>query len=122
MWPGSINSISGIENAKKINGPKFIQILSPCPTGWYYPPEKSVEISRLAVQSGIFPLFEYSNSIMKVTKPSKPVSIREYLSMQKRFAHLNNNDIESIQKGVDERMDFLLSKEREGKTLNKISQ
>ena len=114
--------IRKIENAKKINGPKFIQILSPCPTGWYYPPEKSVEISRLAVQSGIFPLFEYSNGIMKVTKPSKPVSIREYLSMQKRFAHLNNNDIESIQKGVDERMDFLLSKEREGKTLNKISQ
>jgi hypothetical protein len=40
--------------------------------------------------------------------------------MQKRFAHLGDDDIETIQKAVDQRMDYLLSKEREGKTLNKI--
>lgn len=105
--------IRKIGNAKKINGPKFIQILAPCPTGWYFPPEKSIEISRLAVQSGIFPLYEYANGVMKVTRQSKPASIRDYVGMQKRFAHLDDKDIENIKKGVDSRMEFLLAKERE---------
>lgn len=113
--------IRKIGNAKKIKGPKFIQILAPCPTGWYFPPEKSVEISRLAVQSGIFPLYECANGIMKVTKPSKPVDIREYLSVQKRFADLDDSDIENIQKAVDSRMDFLLSKEKQTSVSGKPS-
>ncbi len=106
--------IRKIGNAKKISGPKFIQILAPCPTGWYYPPEKSVEVSRQAVQSGIFPLFEYINGSIKVTKPSKPISVREYVSGQKRFAHLDDNDIEKIQNTVNKRMRYLLSMEKEG--------
>ncbi len=105
--------IRKVTTAKNIKGPKFIQILAPCPTGWYFPPEKSIEISRLAVQSGIFPLYEYKNGVMKVTKPAKTATIREYVEMQKRFAHLDDADIENIQRGVDSRMDFLLSREKE---------
>lgn len=97
-----------ISNAKRINGPKFIQILSPCPTGWYYSPEKTVEVSRLAVQSRIFPLFEYMDGKFKLTRPTKPVGVREYLEVQSRFSHLNESEIAEIQKGTDERWAELL--------------
>lgn len=104
--------IRKISNARKIHGPKFIQILSPCPTGWYFPPEKSIEISRLAVQSGVFPLYEFQNGVLKVARQSKSVSIREYVSLQNRFAHLNDEDLEKIQEFVDRRMNYLLELEK----------
>ena len=105
--------IRKIGNAKKINGPKFIQILAPCPTGWYFPPEKSVEISRLAVQSGVFPLFECINGVMKVNKPGKRVTVKEYLESQKRFANMEDDDIEKVQEYLDRRMRYLLSREKD---------
>lgn len=105
--------IRKVNNAKKIKGPKFIQVLSPCPTGWYFPPEKSVEISRLAVQSGIFPLYEYQNGVLKVAKQSTKVSIRDYIEAQSRFSHLDDSDIEQIQETVDRRMQHLLELEKE---------
>ncbi len=105
--------IRKVNNAKKINGPKFIQILSPCPVGWYFPPEKSIEVSRLAVQSGIFPLYEFQNGVLKVTKQPRPVSVREYLSMQNRFRSLDEDDIKKIEKYAEERMEYLIGKEKE---------
>lgn len=110
--------IRKIENARKLKGPKFIQILSPCPTGWYFPPEKSIEISRLAVQSRVFPLYEYMNGRLKVTKPSGNVSVRDYTSIQKRFAHLDEQDYEVIQEYIDNRWNSLLRKESETKEIN----
>ncbi len=107
--------IRKIENAKKTRGPKFIQILSPCPTGWYFPPEKSVEISRLAVKSGIFPLYEYREGKLKVTRQSAPADVKEYVSAQSRFAHLDDSDIERIKDYADWRMNYLLAKEKETK-------
>ncbi len=105
--------IRKIVNAKKIAGPKFIQILSPCPTGWYFPSEKTIEISRMAVQSGMFPLYEYSNGKLRVTKPSKTISIRDYVSVQDRFMHLDEEDVSNLQSAVDQRMKNLLDRERE---------
>lgn len=104
--------IRKVSNARKIHGPKFIQILSPCPTGWYYSPEKTVEVSRLAVQSRIFPLYEFMDGKFKLTKPTKPVSVREYLEIQNRFSHLNDSEIEEIQAGTDERWAELLKIEK----------
>lgn len=105
--------IRKIRNAKSIHGPKFIQVLSPCPTGWYFPPEKSIEISRLAVQSRVFPLYEYMNGKLKLTKQSGNVSIRDYTALQKRFAHLDDSDYEHIQEFIDQRWNMLLRKESE---------
>lgn len=103
--------IRKFQKAKEMKGPKFIQILAPCPTGWYYPPEKSIEISRLAVQSKVFPLFEYSNGAFKVTRPPKAIPVKEYLAPQERFSHLNEDEIEEIQKDVDDRWEDLLRRE-----------
>ena len=104
--------IRKINNAKAVHGPKFIQILAPCPTGWYYSPEKTVEISRLAVQSRMFPLFEYVNGKFTLSKPSKTVPVTEYLDAQNRFSHLSTEEKEEIQKDVEERWSDLMKMEK----------
>lgn len=100
-----------IENAKKTEGPKFIQILAPCPTGWYYSPEKTIEVSRMAVRTHVFPLYEFHNGKFKLNKPQKPLEVREYLGMQNRFSHLTDDEIGGIQSYIDERWAELLTRE-----------
>lgn len=104
--------IKKVNNARKVKGPKFIQILAPCPTGWYYPPEKSVEISRLAVLTRVFPLYEYIEGSFKLMKPTGKADLRDYLSLQKRFEYLDDDDIRNIQKAIDERWEMLLKREK----------
>ncbi|MEM0134031.1 MAG: 3-methyl-2-oxobutanoate dehydrogenase subunit beta [Thermoplasmatales archaeon] len=101
-----------VTTAKSIKGPKFIQILSPCPPGWYYNSSDTIKVSKLAVESKIFPLYEFRNGQFKLYKPAKTVPVSEYLSLQGRFGHLKEDDIKEIEKGVEERWAFLLKKEQ----------
>ncbi len=105
--------IRKIKAAQRVAGPKFFQILSPCPTGWYYPPERTVEVSRLAVQSRMFPLYEFSGGHFKLSRPGKPVTVREYVSGQDRFSHLTDQEIASLQDMVEERWNRLLQLEKD---------
>ena len=97
-----------VEKAMGIKGPRLIQLLSPCPTGWDYDPKHTVEIGRLAVRCGIWPLKEYAEGKTIHTRLPRPrLPVEEYLRLQGRFAHLfepNRNDalIAEIQAGVDE--------------------
>jgi pyruvate ferredoxin oxidoreductase beta subunit len=78
-----------IEKAKSMKGPRMIIALSPCPTGWDYDPKESVEIGKLAVKTGIWPLKEYIDGKVVHTKlPHPRIPIEEYLQKQGRFAHL----------------------------------
>ncbi len=96
--------INKIEKASKIIGPKYIQIHAPCPTGWRYDTSLSIEIARLAVQSGMWILAEYENGEFKPRKIAKKVPVKEYLKLQGRFGHLPDEEIEKIQKYIDERL------------------
>jgi pyruvate ferredoxin oxidoreductase beta subunit len=78
-----------IEKLQSIRGPRLLIALSPCPTGWGFDPSDSVEIGRLAVQTGVWPLKEYEEGRVIHTKiPEKRVPVDEYLGKQERFAHL----------------------------------
>lgn len=78
-----------IEKAKDIKGPKLIIILSPCPTGWDFEPSMSIEIGKLAVRTGVWPLKEYIDGKITHTKvPQKREPVEEYLKTQGRFKHL----------------------------------
>ena len=46
------------------DGPSYIQIFSPCPTGWKHPTDQSIEISKLAFNTNIFPLYEIENGVL----------------------------------------------------------
>ncbi len=78
-----------IEQARSLKGPRLIISLAPCPTGWGYEPSKTVEIGKLAVQTGIWPLREFLDGKVVHTKiPHPRLPVEEYLHCQGRFRHL----------------------------------
>jgi pyruvate ferredoxin oxidoreductase beta subunit len=78
-----------IEKAKNIQGPRMILALAPCPTGWNFEPQEAVEIGKLAVKTGAWPLKEYIDGRVTHTKiPHPRLPVEEYLKKQGRFAHL----------------------------------
>ena len=78
-----------IEKARDMSGPRMIIALAPCPTGWDYDPRESVEIARLAVKTGIWPLKEFENGVVTHTRmPRERPPVEDYLKLQGRFRHL----------------------------------
>ena len=78
-----------VEKARSLEGPRMIIALSPCPTGWDFDPRETVNIGRLAVRTGVWPLKEYVDGRIVHTKvPRERVPVEEYLRVQGRFAHL----------------------------------
>jgi pyruvate ferredoxin oxidoreductase beta subunit len=96
-----------IEAAQNLRGPKLILALAPCPTGWDFDPAQMVEVGRLAVRSGIWPLKETVDGRTIHTKvPRQRVAVEEYLKLQGRFRHLfepqrNEELLAEIQADVD---------------------
>lgn len=95
-----------VEKAKAAtaNGPAYIHVHAPCPTGWGCRPEHTVEVARLAVQSLCWPLYEISNGVdYKITVPiAKPRPVADYLKLQKRFSGVMAEQITEMQKAVEE--------------------
>ncbi|MFH1431755.1 MAG: pyruvate synthase subunit PorB [archaeon] len=91
-----------IKKALSIKGPKFIQIHAPCPVGWYFESEKTIEIAKLAVDSKMWPLYEVEDGKKTVTYKPKGTPVADYLNPQKRFRHLTVDDIKEYQKRVDD--------------------
>ncbi len=82
-----------IEKAAALKGPRLILALSPCPTGWYFPPEKTVEVGRSAIKTGVWPLKEYVDGRIVHNKVPRPRdAVEEYLRLQGRFSHLFEPD------------------------------
>jgi pyruvate ferredoxin oxidoreductase beta subunit len=75
--------------AMGIDGARYIHIHVPCPLGWGSASEDTIRVARLAVESGLFPLFEAHYGEVTVHTPIRhKVPVTEYLKLQKRFAHL----------------------------------
>jgi pyruvate ferredoxin oxidoreductase beta subunit len=90
-------------------GPTFVRIFAPCVPGWRYPENKTVEVARLAVETGYFPLFEWEEGQFKLNPPSnkhldkeRRSPIWEFLRLQERFSHLDERQIAEIQNEVDQ--------------------
>ncbi len=98
-----------IQKAKAISGPKYIHVHTPCPSGWGFNPRYSVKVGRLAVESGLYDLYENENGHFRLSAPSerllskkrRPVS--EYLETQTRFRNFSEKQTEAIQAEVDEK-------------------
>jgi len=104
-----IDFVNKLRKAKEIKGTKYIHILAPCPTGWRYDTSKTVELGRLAVQTGLWALFEIEYGKFKLNSPSdrlvdkaKRKPVKEYLTLQGRFRNLTEEDVKRIQSWVDE--------------------
>ena len=94
-----------VKKALSIRGPKYLQIHVPCPLGWKSESEKTIEIARLAVSCGLYPLVEYENGkLTNVLKIPAPKPVAEYCRLQGRFKHLLKNEAElkKVQAVADE--------------------
>ncbi|MGD2142807.1 MAG: thiamine pyrophosphate-dependent enzyme [Candidatus Bathyarchaeota archaeon] len=97
-------------------GLAFIHIQQPCATGWYFPPEKTVEVGRLAVQTGAWPLIEVEGGNLKLNvKPRELKPLDDYLKLQRRFRHLSDEQIQIFQAEVTKDWENWLELEKMGR-------
>ncbi len=94
-------------------GPAFLNVLSPCHRGWRFPLEDTIKISKLAVQTNFWPLYEVENGKYKLNyKPKERLPITEWMKPQGRYKHLltpeNESIVEEIQQEVDDNWERLL--------------
>lgn len=90
-----------VQKAMRLHGSRYIHVHVPCPLGWGTEPRDTVRVARLAIETGLFPLFEAEfgkvtdRALIRHVKP-----VEEYLRLQKRFVHLfqPNADPESIKR------------------------
>ncbi|RDU57536.1 thiamine pyrophosphate-dependent enzyme [Helicobacter sp. MIT 99-5507] len=106
-----------IKRALDTEGPTFINAMSACTTEWRFSSNKTVEVSDLAVDSLVFPLFEIiDGKELNITyRPKNIIPVRDYLGAQARFKHLfkpeNEHIIEQLQKDVNNRWEYLQRRE-----------
>lgn len=90
-----------VTKARNIKGARYIHILSVCPTGWRCDTSLAIELGRMAVKSGIFPLYEVEYGKYTLNYDFKElIPVKDYLKLQGRFRHLKDADIEKIQEKV----------------------
>jgi pyruvate ferredoxin oxidoreductase beta subunit len=90
-----IHAMNSVRKALSIGGPTFIHSLDPCPKGWDYDPMQSHELGELAVQTGIWPLYEVEDGVLKLVGKTRDIAegrakrrpVKDYLLRQGRFAH-----------------------------------
>jgi pyruvate ferredoxin oxidoreductase beta subunit len=98
-----------LQRAAKIQGFKYIHLQAPCPPGWKFSSEKTIEVGRLAVQTGCWILYEVENGVYRLSTPSLPFVNRErrkpidlYLKLQGRFAKMTDDERARFMASIDE--------------------
>jgi len=102
-----------VKKAAAIKGPAYVHILSVCPTGWRLPAQLAIHAGRLAVETGMFPLYEVEHGRYKLNVDFAELRpIEEYLKIQGRFRHLTPEMIEKIQQRIQKDYETLKKKVR----------
>ena len=96
--------------AKEISGLKYIHIQTPCPPGWGCEERMTVKIGKMAIECGLFDLYEIENGIKKLSGPSQKLlkndklrPVNDYLNMQTRFKALSEDQIVAMQQKIDQK-------------------
>lgn len=93
--------LAKVKKARMANGPSYLHVLSVCPTGWRIPSDLAIRYGRLAVETGVFPLYEIENGKYRLTYNPEPLRhIVDYMNGQGRFRHLTVKTISQIQERV----------------------
>ena len=107
--------MSKVRRAIAADGTSFINALSPCPRGWRHASNESIALSRLSVDTCVWPLYEVNNGEWKLSyhpSPKRPVT--DWLASQGRFAHLfrpeNRHIVEELQRQTDRDWERLLKR------------
>lgn len=98
-----------IAKAASKDGPSFVHIMTPCPSGWKFPPEQAIQVAKLAVKCGMWLQFEREDG--KITINQKPTQwdlIPTYIGMQKRFGRIDAETVERITHAAKKRYETLM--------------
>jgi pyruvate/2-oxoacid:ferredoxin oxidoreductase beta subunit len=96
------------KRAAQMKGFRFLHILTPCVAGWGYRSELTVELSRMAVETGVFPLIEIEHGTnLVINRNPKGRPLEEYIKAQGRFKHMTPADIEQLRMHVEARWQML---------------
>jgi len=96
-----------VDRAMELHGARYLHVLVPCPLGWGAAARDTIRLARLAVETGLFPVFEADHGeVTSVAKIRRQAPVEEYLRLQRRFAHLFGEPgrpdvVERIQAGAD---------------------
>ncbi|MFW6324013.1 MAG: thiamine pyrophosphate-dependent enzyme, partial [Desulfovibrionales bacterium] len=108
-----LDLMNKVRKAISIKGPAYLQVYSPCPTGWGSKPEHSVELARLAVKTGVFPIYEITDGKLTLNHmPRKLQPVKGYVQAQKRFRHLTEETLSCIQEDIRREYARLLAAEK----------
>jgi pyruvate ferredoxin oxidoreductase beta subunit len=112
MSPGyPFDLIEKVKKAMTMEGPVFLHTLVPCPTGWRSESDIGIRLSRLVVQTGMYPLYEVENGRTRVTvRPPFLKPLKEYTSVQGRFRHLKDEDLKVLEERIHREYNELLAR------------
>jgi len=101
-----------LEKARDMKGFRYLQIFAPCPTGWKAAPNTTVRLPKLAVDCGMWTLWEAENGKLKINKGPRIMdgtiaSPEEYLKLQGRFRHFSDKQVANITKWAKEKWEYL---------------
>src|SRR5256712_13871170 len=103
----AVEMMNKVRRALTIGGPTFIHSLDPCPKGWDYDPMLSHELGELAIETGIFPLYEvedgqgtYYGKTKAIVEGRARQPRREYPFKPSRLAPLIEEDLEYVPEKV----------------------
>ncbi len=97
-----VDLMNKVRKALAVQGPTLLHIHAPCPKGWRFDPWRTIEIGRLAVETGMWQLYEIENGETRLTyRPRNIRPVGEYLQGQGRFGHLTPEMVGRIQQFVN---------------------
>jgi len=83
----------------------LLHMLAPCPKGWKFDEKLTLEMGRLAVETGMWTLYEWENGQYKYSRlPKKYLPVSDYIKYQGRFSHLKQEHVAKLQAFVDEKI------------------
>jgi len=95
-----------VQKAHEIKGPKFINIIAPCNRGWRSKTNDAIQLSRLAVNTCYWPLYEIEDGVTKITvMPKEKIPVAEFMKPQGRFKHLFSPENEGLLQRVQDEID-----------------
>jgi len=98
--------ITKMQKAAAVDGPALIHVISPCPLGWRFPTDQTIQMARLAVQTRYFPLYEVERGKYKLSVNPQPHPVEDFLKAQGRFSHLFKPEKDVVKiKAIEDHLD-----------------
>ncbi|MEM1553768.1 MAG: thiamine pyrophosphate-dependent enzyme [Thermoproteota archaeon] len=119
LWRDMINKIRKAVNYSE-QGPAFLHVLAPCQFGWRYEPHLTIKMSKMAVETRLFPIYEIEDGQLKINfRVTKPTPVEEYLKIQRRTRHLlepkNAETLQRLKEWIEWNWQRLENLEKAGK-------